>query len=157
MAARLAHMRRTTKPEGTLRQAKPEPSEGGNATVEFVGILVVIVLPALLLIASLATIVSAQFAVQAAARDGARELVRAQSFSAGYTMAQETASAVWAARGLEGRPTMSIECDSNPCLSPDGTVTVTISGTVQLPLTGIAVEVSDTQRMAAGEFRTVRP
>lgn len=139
------------------RETDARNNENGNVTVEFVGILVVIVLPALILLSSLAVIFNAQFAVQAAARDAARELVRSESFHIGHAQAVNSARATFNSRGVSSEPKISIRCDRVPCLSPNGNVTVDVTAAVELPLMGMAISVSDSQTMAAGDFRVTRP
>lgn len=74
--------------EGKCARISPSPvevGEDGNAIVEFVGVMVVIIIPALVLLTGLATTTMAQLALNDAARQSARAYVRAQSASAAYS------------------------------------------------------------------------
>lgn len=135
----------------------PQGTEPANATVEFVGIIAVLIVPALILLAVLSMIASAQFAVQSGARNAARDFVRAASLIEARAIAQERSQAAWSARGLDGSPSVRIDCSQPVCLSPGADVTVTVSGSVELPVLGTRVSVSDAVTVTAGDYRVIRP
>ncbi|QRV01683.1 hypothetical protein JTE88_06180 [Arcanobacterium phocisimile] len=127
-------------------------TETGNAVVEFVGIMVVIIAPALLLLVSLGTVLGAQFGVQAAARDAAREVVRAD-VSDTQAYAADIARQIWSERGHTEPLDVGVSCTLMPCSMPGNDVSVMVSTLIQLPVSGITVPVSATHTMPVDRFR----
>lgn len=133
-----------------------DASESGNAIVEFLGVLVVLVVPALLLIASLATVTAAQFAANAAARDSARAFVRAESSSTAAGIGRAAAERAVSDRGRIGEHTVSFSCSATPCLSAGSDVTATVSIRAVLPVIGTTVTISDSATMTVDPYRRSR-
>ncbi len=139
-------MRCVNKPRG----------EEGNAIVEFVGIVVVIVVPALVLLIGLATTTSAQLALDDAARQSARAYVRADSAHAGEARGREVADRAWTDRGLSEPLSLDFLCSASPCLTPGAVVTARTSATVTVPIIG-ALALTGEQEMVVDQYRVVRP
>ncbi|MFY9262055.1 MAG: hypothetical protein GX483_06525 [Actinomycetaceae bacterium] len=132
-------------------------SEPGNAVVEFVGIMAVIIVPALVLISALGTLAAAQFALNAAARDAVREAVRAPDETAIYQHAQETAEEVWSNREFTEPLITAVSCQGAPCLTPGADITITVSATVPIPLIDRHYTLSASQTMKVDAFRAGSP
>ncbi|QJC22161.1 hypothetical protein HC352_06325 [Arcanobacterium buesumense] len=139
-----------------LKRAKGRTAvcEPGNAIVEFVGIMVVIIGPALILLMSLSAVLEAQFSVQAATREAVREVVRAPEVDVLHK-AQEIALDVWSDRGHSERLTVSVMCEPSGCQTPGASIEVTVSTQIVLPATGILVPVSAAYTMDSDIFRNV--
>ncbi|MDO5025979.1 MAG: hypothetical protein Q4E03_05640 [Trueperella sp.] len=132
-------------------------AEPGNAIVEFIGVMVVIIVPALGLLAILATIVSAQFALQGAARESARVFVRANTVAEANSSATAAAKTSWEDRGFTEALAVTYACSDPSCLVPNATVTATVSAQIELPLIGTRVTLRDSQPMTVDAFRAARP
>lgn len=137
--------------------AMKSESEPGNAIIEFIGVMTVIIVPALVLLSILATIVSAQFALQSAARESARVFVRANAVAEAKTSADAAAETAWTDRGFTEPLTVSYACSTPGCLIPNATVTANVSSQVTLPLIGRQITVQDSQPMTVDAFRSARP
>ncbi|USR78953.1 hypothetical protein [Arcanobacterium pinnipediorum] len=129
-------------------------AEPGNAVVEFVGIMVVIISPALILLICLSTILGAQFGVEAAARDVARDIVRAERVDREAQVA--LATEIWEQRGYDEPLEVAITCSTVPCLTPGNEVSVSVSALIELPVIGVSVLVDATQSMPVDLFRQRR-
>ena len=132
---------------------RPRP-ERGNAIVEFIGIVAVVIVPAVFLLTALAVVTNAQLALAEAARQAAREYVRADSVAHAQIAAEQAALSAWnnPADELE----LSISCSANPCLSPGASITVTVRSRVQVPLVG-DIAVAGSQTMPVDRYRSERP
>ncbi|KTF03808.1 MULTISPECIES: hypothetical protein [Trueperella] len=137
------------------RANKPR-GEDGNAIVEFVGVMVVIVVPALALLTGLATTTTVQLALEDAARQSARAYVRAESVYSGEARGREAASKAWTDRGMDEQLDLNFACSASPCLSPGATVTARASATVTVPIVG-AITLTGEQAMVVDQYRVVRP
>lgn len=135
--------------------ALPQPQDG-NAIVEFIGVMVVIIVPALVLLTGLATVTMAQLALEDAARQSARAFVRANSGEAGKAHAIDVARSAWAQRGFSEPLEVDLSCSARPCLTPGQTVTATVSATVNVPVVGPLAVVGH-QSMTVDQFRVSRP
>lgn len=133
-------------------QTPTKKKEPGNALIEFVGIIVIIVGPALILIMSLSTILSARFSAEAAARDAVREAVRTSSLSI-PTETERIAHEVWTMRKRTEPLTVDTLCTHEPCLTPGGQITVSVSAPVTLPAIGIVTHVEAHHTMTVDQYR----
>ncbi len=142
-----------------FRWSRPVASkcgEKGNAVVEFIGIMAVIIVPVLVLISVLATILSAQFALQAAVRNSVREFIRSESTSEAHVRGLAAGQQAWADRGIDEPLALDFSCTASPCLSPGSFVEVNAQATVTIPILDRQVTLSDSQSMRVDEFRRVR-
>ena len=119
----------------------PEPrrllDEGGSASIEFLTVGMLLLVPTVYLVLALASIQSAAFAVEGAARQAARVFVQATSAGAGEAAAARAVAVTLADYGLDADDArVSITCTPNPadCLQRRGFVTVSIQTTAPLPL-----------------------
>ncbi|MDO4887339.1 MAG: TadE/TadG family type IV pilus assembly protein [Actinomycetaceae bacterium] len=130
--------------------------ESGNVVVEFVGVMGVLMVPAIIAILVFSTLIGARMAVDAAARDAARAYVRAESSEQGRVRAQAMADLALRERGIDAPARLEVRCSANPCLSPSGTIEVRVVAAVSLPLVGGRADVGQTHTFAVDEFRQVR-
>lgn len=137
----------------TLNSTETEP---GNAVVEFVGVMVVIIIPALALLIGLATTTRAQLALDDAARQSVRAFIRADSGTSAYSSAEAAAATAWADRGFTEPLGVDVQCAANPCLTPGQMVTVDVSAVVSVPILGTLTMSSD-QSMMVDQYRAARP
>lgn len=118
------------------RAAALRPSgEGGSALVEFVFLSVVLVVPLIYLVLTLARIQAGAYAVSTAAREAGRAYVTAQQGGRAEARALTAAAIAFEDQGFgPGQATVSVRCDGSPCLRPEGRVEISARVTVPLPL-----------------------
>lgn len=110
--------------------------EAGSALVEFLGTAVVLLIPLVYLVLTVAQVQAAAFAVEGAAREAARAVVTADSSAEGVTRAQAAVRIALDDQGLDDVDTadaLALECSHDPCLTPGGTVGVQVRVRVPLP------------------------
>lgn len=108
--------------------------EEGSALVEFLALVVLLLLPILYLVLTLGRLQAASFAVEGAARDGARSAARAAD--AGTAQARAATVTRFAVRdqGLDPESARAtVTCDRRGCGTPETAVTVEVRMTVPLP------------------------
>ncbi len=127
--------------------------ESGNAIVEFVGIIIVIIGPALILLMGLGAVLGAQFGVEAAARDSVRELVRCSGNDC-QEQAELQARAIWESRGHKENIDVVVSCSAFPCHSPGTTISITVGTRIEIPSMGYEVPVSASYSMTVDSFRS---
>lgn len=111
--------------------------QGGSASVEFITVGMLLLVPTVYRVLALSAIQSAAFAVEGAARQAARVFVQATSVGAGEAAAARAVAVTLADYGLDaGDARVSITCSPNPadCLQRRGFVTVSIQTVAPLPL-----------------------
>jgi len=127
------------------------PDEG-SAVVEFVFLAIVLMVPIVYLVLTLAAVQSGAFAAEAVARDASRAAVVAgvdalrhgQPHAIAEREAAERASDI-AAMTLEDfhlsteDATMQLTCSEQPCLTPGSDVTVSVTVSVALPGIGALI------------------
>ncbi|HEY4224211.1 MAG TPA: hypothetical protein VGM70_00175 [Pseudolysinimonas sp.] len=117
--------------------ARLRRDEGGSASLEFVTVGLLLLVPTVYLVLALSALESASFGVEGAARQAARVFVQSPSEGAAKSAASTAIGVTLADYGLDAQDArVSISCRPNPsaCLSRRGFVTVTITTTVPLPL-----------------------
>jgi hypothetical protein len=127
-------------------------SDEGSAVVEFVFLSLVLLVPIVYLVLTLAAVQSAAFAAEAVARDASRAAVvggvDALQDGATYARAEEAArdrAAVAVQMTLkdfhvdEQDVSVDLACSASPCLTPGSDVTVTVAVRVALPGIGALV------------------
>jgi Flp pilus assembly protein TadG len=121
-----------------MPRSNPFPeSDAGSAAVEFLTLGIVLLVPLVYLVLVLASLQGAAFAAEGAARQAARQVVLADSDSAGRAAvagAVGTALADW--RIPESASAVELTCAPDPgnCLVARGSVRVTVRVAVALPL-----------------------
>lgn len=113
------------------------PRDEGSAIVEFLGLAVLLLVPLVYLVVALARLQAASFAVEAAARDGARSVSSAPDPTTGAERAEATALLALSDQGLarpqDPKPEVTVQCSATPCLTPEARVTVQVRVEVVLP------------------------
>ena len=108
-------------------------SQDGTATVEFVLVAVLCLVPLTYVLLTALSVQSTTFAVVEAARSGAQAFVGAPSGWVAGSRADHAVSLALADQGLSGEPRdVQITCSRSPCLTPGGTVQVRVSAIVRL-------------------------
>ena len=112
-------------------------SDEGSASVEFITVGLLLLVPIVYLVLALSSIQSASFAVEGAARQASRVFVQADSVGVGEAAAARAIAVTLADYGLDvGDAEIVISCRPDPadCLNRRGFVTVSISIVAPLPL-----------------------
>ncbi len=110
--------------------------DAGSAVVEFLGVTLLLLVPTVYLVLTLARIEAAAFAAEGAARETGRIIASAPTMAAGLADARQAIELAFADQGLEIDPdaALRLTCSADPCLSPGAYVHAQIVTTVPLPL-----------------------
>lgn len=133
----MRHSRRWT--ELGARLARDE----GSASIEFITVGILMLVPTVYLVLALSAIQSASFAVEGAARQASRVFVQAETIEQGQAAASRAIAVTLADYGLDAADAkVVITCRPNPadCLTRRGFVTVAITMVAPLPLFPAALE-----------------
>jgi len=109
----------------------------GSASLEFITVGVLLLVPTVYLVLALSALESASFGVEGAARQAARVFVQSESEGVAQASAATAVQVTLADYGLDvDNARVAITCRPNPaeCLTRRGYVTVSITTTVPLPL-----------------------
>lgn len=111
-------------------------SERGSAVVEFLGVSLVLVIPLIYLILTMARIQAASFAAEGAAREAGRLIAQADTMVEGIESAQLGVELAFGDQGLQvnGADVLTVTCSVTDCLTAGEYVFVAISTEVSLPL-----------------------
>ena len=117
------------------RIAALRPSgEGGSAVVEFVFLTVLLMVPLIYLVMTLARIQAGAYAVSSAAREAGRAYVTAEQGDRAEARALAAARIAFEDQGFgAGQTAVSMRCDGSPCLRPEGRIEISAQVTVPLP------------------------
>lgn len=108
--------------------------ERGSATVEFVVLATVMLVPLVYLVVTLGRLQAASFAVDSAARAGVRSFTRAPDEATAQSRAMAAVQLALGDQGFAGAaPGAQVTCSASPCLTPQGRVAVQVSLDVVLP------------------------
>lgn len=110
--------------------------DDGSASLEFITVGLVLLLPLVYLVLAMASIQGAALAVEAAARQAVRVYVVSSSEAVAAQRAERAIAFALADAGIEHTPTVAVECRPRPgdCLTRLGVVTITVGVSVPLPL-----------------------
>ena len=103
-------------------------SERGDASVEFLGILVVLVIPVLYIVLAIGQVSAGAMAVDASAREAARILAQDSERRAD---AERAVALIVEDFGVDAPASVSSSCAA--CASPEGAIEVSVSVRVPLP------------------------
>jgi hypothetical protein len=106
--------------------------ERGSAVIEFVFLTIVVLVPLIYLVLTVARVQAGTYAVAQAAREAGRAYVTAESGDDAAGRARAAADIAFADFGFTGR--LELGCDGSPCLRPEGRVTTRATVAVPLPL-----------------------
>lgn len=127
-------MRRSRR--STDRAARP-PRDDGSASIEFLAVGLILLVPIVYLVLVLAQAQGAALAVDGAARQASRVFVQSDTVADASAAAQRAVAVTLADYGIEaGDAAVAITCRPAPadCLTRRGFVTVAIEVEVALPL-----------------------
>lgn len=128
-----------------IRRGHGMHGERGSASLEFITLGVLLLLPLVYLVLTMAAIQGAAFAVEGAARQSVRVFVQAGSESEAAARAERAIRFALADAGLQAlEPRVAVSCSPRPdaCLTRLGTVTITVALTVPLPLVPPVLDVA---------------
>ncbi len=108
--------------------------EDGSAIVEFVFLGVLMMVPLVYLVMSLARVQAGSYAVTTAAREAGRAFVTAETGEDAAARARAASEVAFGDQGFGGNGSLEIACSTSPCLTPDARVETTTRVTVPLPL-----------------------
>jgi hypothetical protein len=109
--------------------------EEGSASLEFVTVGLLMLLPLVYLVLVVAAVQAGAFAAEAAARNAARLFVQQDDFAAAEAVADRAVRFALADYGVdEASSEVTIECTPADCLEPGALVLVTVQVEVPLPL-----------------------
>lgn len=111
-------------------RANNSDGESGEATLEFIAVAVMILIPIAYFIMTVAALQSASFASEAAARESAR-LIATNPTATDHALRQ--VDQIFSDYQVSGTHEVSVQCDPEPCARAE-LVTVEVSTSVQLPL-----------------------
>ncbi|GAB3434811.1 hypothetical protein GCM10027517_03290 [Phycicoccus ginsengisoli] len=123
--------------QASLRRRLGGPTaagEGGSALVEFVFLAVLMMIPLIYLVMVLARLQAGSYAASAAVREAGRAYVTAQRQEQAGPRAQAAARIAFEDQGFGGDAVLRLACDGDPCLRPEGRITMEATVTVPLPL-----------------------
>ncbi|WP_273487920.1 TadE family protein [Ancrocorticia populi] len=144
----------STEPSNAKSNAVAK-GEGGNAIVEFVGVMGILVVPAVIALVVASALLLGQSAVTAAARDSARAFARSDTVAEAWVRAQSFADQALESRGIDSGAFLTISCSEDPCLSPDATVSVRVEADISVPYLS-PIRMSREATMPVDEFRAIR-
>jgi hypothetical protein len=117
-----------------VRRRVAPPGERGSALVEFVFLAVLMMVPLVYLVMVLARLQAGSYAASAAVREAGRAYVTAPRQEEAGARAQAAARIAFEDQGFGGDGVLRLACDGEPCLRPDGRITMEATVTVPLPL-----------------------
>lgn len=134
----------------------------GSAVVEFVLLAVVVLVPFAYGVLCVLAVERAAFGLTAASREAGRAFVTAPTAGLAEQRAHAASELALRDHGVPSETSLRIECTADPCLTPDGRVTVALSTRVRLPLVGglglpAAIPVRATHAQVVDRYREVRP
>ncbi|MPV36727.1 pilus assembly protein [Georgenia subflava] len=108
----------------------------GSAVVEFLGVSLLLLVPALYLVLTLSRVQAASFAAEGAAREAGRIVAQAQSLEEATVGAEAAVELAFGDQGfdVDGADLLRAECSAEPCLTPGAQVLVEVATEVPLPL-----------------------
>ena len=113
-----------------LRKISPRGEEAGEATVEFVAMLVIILIPVAYFIFTVAALQAAVFASDAATRESGRLLA---NDPAAHVHVERQVNQIFTDYGVSGSHSLKVACDPTPC-SQAKFVNIEVRTQVALPL-----------------------
>lgn len=143
------------------RSTRHLAGEQGSASLEFITVGLILLVPLVYLVLTVASIQSAAFAVEGAARQAVRVYVQSPTEAQATARAERAIRFALAEVGLEGAtPQVALSCSPHPdaCLTRLGLVQFSVATTVPLPLLppfltldvpiGVTVQASATEQVS---------
>ena len=110
-------------------------ADGGSASIEFVTLGVLLLVPVVYLVVTLARIQAASFAADSGARAAARAFTTAPDDDAGRARALAAVRLALLDQGFDVDPAgvLALTCSAHPCLTPGARIGVQVEVRVVLP------------------------
>ena len=108
--------------------------DDGRAVIEFIFLGILMLLPLLYLVLTMARLQAASFSASLASREAGRAFVTSDTDADGNARAQAAARLAFRDFGFDQDATVAVTCDGSPCLRPEGVVRSDVRIEVQLPL-----------------------
>jgi hypothetical protein len=108
--------------------------DGGSASLEFLTVGLILLVPTVYLVLAVSTIQAAAFAVEGAARQAARVFVQAPDLASAEASAERALAFALADHGIEESAELTVSCQPAACLTRQAFVTVSVDLDVPLPL-----------------------
>jgi hypothetical protein len=125
--------------------SQPLADDQGSASLEFITVGMLLLVPLVYLILTLSVVQAGVFAVEGAARQAARVFVQSATVAQGTERAHNALNVALADHGLNAdAATITVTCSPNPatCLTRSGFVTVTVLARVSLQLAPPVLDVN---------------
>lgn len=125
-----------------MRRSRLSTDETGSASLEFVALGVLLLVPMVYLMVTMAAIQAGAFAVEGAARQAARVFVQEREIADARAAATRAVAFALADHGIDpDSAQVTVACTPQPdrCLARRGFVTVTVDTAVSLPLAPLAL------------------
>ena len=150
-----------------LRRSERPRDDTGSAVVEFVTLGVLMLVPLVYLVLTLARVQAAAFAADGAARAAARAFVRSDDEARGRALALAAVRLALRDQGFDDDPSTAgrVTCTASPCLTPQARVRIEVEVQVVLPglpavidrFAGTHVTVRSEQVAVVDAFRPPEP
>lgn len=129
--------RRVCAPVAARLRRDGRPGDAGSAIVEFLGLALLLLVPIVYVVLTLARLEAAVYAAQGGAREAARVITRAEDDAAGLARAGAAVELAFADQGfdVDAADALHVVCDQAPCVTPGGRVVVEVR--VDVPLPGV--------------------
>nr|WP_125774760.1 pilus assembly protein [Antribacter gilvus] len=117
-------------------------ADRGNASVEFLGVALVLLVPLVYLVLTAGRVQAAAFAVEGAAREAVRAMVTAETSAEGAARAEAAVALALTDQGFpvpDAGAHLTLQCSAPTCLTPGGDVAALVRLEVPLPLVPPAV------------------
>lgn len=123
-----------------MRRSRRWTDDRGSASLEFITVGLLLLLPFIYLVLVVAAVQAGAFASEAAARNAARLFVQQDEASRAEAVADQAVRFALADYGVDvGSSRVTIECVPVECLDPGTLVTLTVTVQVPLPLAPAAL------------------
>ncbi|MET1044543.1 MAG: hypothetical protein ABWX59_10560 [Microbacteriaceae bacterium] len=126
-----------------MRRLRLWTDEAGSASLEFITVGVLLLMPLVYLVITLSAVQAGALAAEGAARHAARVYVQSTTPADAAAAAERAVLFALADHGIERQQaSVQIDCSPKPaeCLTRQGSVTVSISVSVPLPLVPAAID-----------------
>ena len=117
-----------------MRPSRRFADDEGSASLEFLTIGLILLVPTVYLVLTVSSIQAAAFAVEGAGRQAARVFVQAPDLVSAEASAERALAFALADHGIEEEAVLTVTCQPAACLTRQGFVTVDIELSVALPL-----------------------
>jgi hypothetical protein len=115
-------------------QVRLRRRDSGRAIVEFLVVGLLVLVPVVYFVVTLARVQAAAFAVSTASREAGRAFTTATTESNAYVRAEAAARISFEDYDFAADGTVQLSCDGTPCLRPEGRVETVATVNVRLPI-----------------------